>query len=184
MSIVILGISGSLRSASTNSAVLQAAAELAPADVELRIWEGLGLLPHFNPDLDTEPPNPDVARFRAALRAADAVLISSPEYAHGVPGVLKNALDWVVGSGEFIDRPVALINASPYATIAHASLAETLRTMTAKIVPEASITLPITSGKPNASQMLSSPEIAAALRSAVAALASQARNTTFSSAAR
>jgi chromate reductase, NAD(P)H dehydrogenase (quinone) len=90
----------------------------------------------------------------------------------------------VVGSGEFIDKPVALINASPYATIAQASLAETLRTMTAKIVPEASITLPIASGKPNASQMLSSHEIAGALRSSIAALASQARNMTFSSAAR
>jgi NAD(P)H-dependent FMN reductase len=184
MAIVILGISGSLRSSSTNSSVLRAAAELAPADVEIRIWDGPGSLPHFNPDLDTEPANAEVARFRAALREAGAVLISSPEYAHGVPGALKNALDWVVGSGEFVDKPVALINASPYATMAQASLAETLRTMSAKIVPEAFITLPIASGKPNASQMLASPEIAAALQSAMAALVSQARKATFRSAAR
>jgi chromate reductase, NAD(P)H dehydrogenase (quinone) len=78
MSIASLGISGSLRSASTNTAALQAAAELAPTGIQIRLWDGLGTLPHFNPDLDTEPPNPDVARFRAALRAADAVLISSP----------------------------------------------------------------------------------------------------------
>ena len=71
------------------------------------------------------------------------MVISSPEYAHGVPGVLKNALDWVVGSGELAEKPVALINASPRATHAWASLAETLTVMSAQVVPEASITLPL-----------------------------------------
>ena len=69
-------------------------------------------VPPFNPDLDTDTAPVEVVRFRAALEACDAILICSPEYAHGVSGVLKNALDWVVGSGELMDKPIALINAS------------------------------------------------------------------------
>ena len=166
----ILAISGSLRTGSTTTAALLAAAQLAPDGVEVVIWQGLGKIPLFNPDLDTEPPPTAIAGFRAELRAADAVMICSPEYAHGVSGVMKNALDWVVGSGELMDKPVALINAPPYATIAYGQLAETLRTMSATIIPDASVTLPVTNGKPDAAQMLASPEISGALRSAIAAL--------------
>lgn len=166
----ILGISGSLRSGSANTAAVEAAAQLAPPGVELRVWRELGNLPPFNPDLESGPALTAVAAYREALRDADAVMICSPEYAHGVSGVMKNALDWVVGTGEFIDKPVALINASPYATIAHAALAETLRTMSANVVHAASLTLPITSGKPDAAQMIASPEISEVLRTAVAAL--------------
>jgi NAD(P)H-dependent FMN reductase len=174
----ILAISGSLRSGSTNTAVLHAAAHLAPGGVEIRVWSGIANLPHFNPDLDRGLTLESVETFREELRAADAVMICSPEYAHGVPGVLKNALDWVVGSGEFIDKPVALINASPCATIAHASLAETLRTMTAAVVPEASVTLPILSGKPTVPEILASPEISAALQVSIEALRDHVRNST------
>jgi NAD(P)H-dependent FMN reductase len=90
----ILAISGSLRAASSNTAVLQAAIELAPPDVEIVRCDGLSELPHFNPDLDDANAPAPVANWRAQLKAADGVLISSPEYAHGVPGSLKNALDW------------------------------------------------------------------------------------------
>src|SRR5690349_21363282 len=103
----ILAISGSLREGSSNTAVLQAAAALAPLGVEIILYDGLGRLPHFNPDLDGENAVAPVAEWRARLQSADGVLISSPEYAHGVPGSLKNALDWVVGSGEFVNKPVA-----------------------------------------------------------------------------
>ena len=109
----ILAISGSLRAGSSNSTLLEAASVLAPASVEFRIYRGLGDLPHFNPDLDTDPPHPAVLDFRNQLSWADGVAISTPEYAHGVPGTLKNALDWVVGSGEFFEKPVFLLNASP-----------------------------------------------------------------------
>src|SRR6185437_10026883 len=139
----VLGISGSLRGASSNSALVRAAVQLAPAAVELSIYPELGDIPPFNPDLDTEAVPPAVSRFRAALQASDAVLISSPEYAHGVSGVLKNALDWVVGSGELIDKPIALINTSSRATHAHAALCETLTTMAGQVVRDASITIPI-----------------------------------------
>jgi chromate reductase len=137
----VLAISGSLRRASSNGALVRAAVRLAPAGVELSIYGELADIPPFNPDLDTEDVPVAVSRFRAALQASDAVLISSPEYAHGVPGVLKNALDWLVRSGELIDKPIAVINASARATYAHASLCETLTTMSGCVIEDASITI-------------------------------------------
>ena len=86
---------------------------------------------------------PSVIDFRTQLQKAEGVLISSPEYAHGVPGVLKNALDWVVGSGEFVSKPVALLNASPRATYAQESLIETISTMDGRVIAQASVTLPL-----------------------------------------
>lgn len=97
------------------------------------------MLPHFNPDLDVEPFPEAVVPWLAALRNADAVVISSPEYARGVPGVLKNALDWVVGSGEFVSKPVVLVNLSPMAVHAHKSLVETLSTMMAHVIEASSV---------------------------------------------
>ena len=170
-SVRILAISGSLRDASSNTAVLHAAALLAPEGVEIAIYKGLGSLPHFNPDLDREPALPTVLDFRSQLKASGGVLISSPEYAHGVPGVLKNALDWVVGSGELAGKRVALINASPRATHAQASLTETLTVMSADLVAEASITLPLLGKKLDAAGIAADPELSNALRSAILAFA-------------
>jgi len=101
----VLAISGSLRSQSSNTTVLRAVAMLAPPVVVVSIYDGIGKLPHFNPDLE-ETSGLAVLDFRQRLQESDAVLISSPEYAHGVPGVLKNALDWIVGSGELVNKPV------------------------------------------------------------------------------
>ena len=136
----IVGISGSLRKHSSNAALLRAAARVAPDGVHVAMFERLGQLPHFNPDLDEEgatPPTP-VAALRRLLIDADAVLISSPEYAHGVPGVLKNMLDWLVSTGELVGKRVALLNASPIGgSYAQAALLETLRTMNWKVVDDA-----------------------------------------------
>jgi chromate reductase len=96
----IVAISGSLRNGSSNTAALRAAARLAPAAVDVALFEGIAGLPFFNPDLDgAEVPAP-VAGFRAIIGSADGLLISSPEYARGVAGVMKNALDWLVASFE------------------------------------------------------------------------------------
>jgi chromate reductase, NAD(P)H dehydrogenase (quinone) len=125
----IIAICGSLRAQSSNLALLRAAATIA---AEVEIYEGLANLPHFNPDDDVEgvTPPPAVAELRTTLADADGILISSPEYAHGVPGSLKNALDWLVSDGALVDKPVALINASPVGgEFARDSLVETLRTM-------------------------------------------------------
>ncbi|MBS1766334.1 MAG: NAD(P)H-dependent oxidoreductase [Acidobacteria bacterium] len=146
----IFAISGSLRARSFNTALLLAAGGLVPPDVAVELYEGLGGLPHFNPDLDIEPPPAAVADLRARLAEADGVLICSPEYAHGVPGSLKNALDWIVSSGEFTDKPVLLINASPSfmgASLAQANLVEILRVMGASLPDSAVISIASVSRK-------------------------------------
>src|SRR6187551_2419294 len=103
----ILAISGSLRTGSLNSEVLRACALLSPPPVQVTLYDGLGALPHFNPDLDVEgvvlPAR--VKDLRRRIGDADALLISTPEYAHGVPGSLKNALDWLVSAGEMLYKP-------------------------------------------------------------------------------
>jgi chromate reductase len=138
----ILAVSGSLRARSTNTTLLLAAARLAPADVQIDLYKGLGDLPLFNADLDGEEPEA-VRKFQTALAAADGILICSPEYAHGVSGAMKNALDWLVSDVALVGKSVALINASPRATYAQEALLETLRTMSWNVVAEASRTIPV-----------------------------------------
>jgi chromate reductase, NAD(P)H dehydrogenase (quinone) len=163
----ILGISGSLRAISSNTAVLEAAAKLAPNNIQITLYQGLADLPHFNPDCDRDPlPDPVIA-LRQAIKDSDGLLISSPEYAHGVPGSLKNALDWLVSSVEFPGKPVALINTSPRATIALASLTEILTVMSAKIVEEANVTLPIAGSGLDAVGIASDAEISSSLKLAI-----------------
>ncbi|MGV3708015.1 MAG: NADPH-dependent FMN reductase [Gemmatimonas sp.] len=125
-------MSGSLRSGSVNGEVLKALLELSPDNVDIELFEGIGSLPHFNPDHDASPPA-SVLEWKSALQSALAVIICSPEYAHGVPGALKNALDWTVGSGEFMNKPVALVNASAGSAFIIPQLSETLTVMMAKV---------------------------------------------------
>jgi NAD(P)H-dependent FMN reductase len=168
----ILAISGSLRAVSSNTAVLAAARALAPPEVEITLYGGLGGLPHFNPDLDGEGallPTP-VAALRAEVGAADGLLLCSPEYAHGVPGALKNALDWLVSGSEMVGKPVASVNAAPWATLAQASLLETLRVMSTNVVAEASVALPVRGGRLDEAKILADPDLSQALRAALAAL--------------
>lgn len=171
----ILAISGSLRASSSNTVLLRAAAMLAPTGVEIILFHGLGDLPHFNPDLE-ESGIASVMDFRAQLQKSDGVLISSPEYAHGVPGVMKNALDWVVGSGEFVDKPVALLNASPRSTYAQASLTETLTVMTARLIAEACVDVPLSGKKLDEAGIVADAEMSSILRAAIQALAHAIQN--------
>ena len=107
----ILAISGSLKATSANSRILKAISVFAGKEAEFMIYSELDQLPHFNPD--KEQGNEAVLRFKELVKNADAVVISTPEYAFGVPGTLKNALDWTVSSGEFNEKPVIAISASP-----------------------------------------------------------------------
>jgi chromate reductase len=165
----ILAISGSLRAASINSALLRAAARLAPSDIHVELYQGLGDLPLFNPDIEATEPAA-VVDFRSRIIAADAVLIASPEYAHGVTGVLKNALDWMVGNESFVNKPVALLNASPVSIHAPASLKEIITVMSARIVEEASITVPLRGSRLDEQGIISNTEISAALIESLQAL--------------
>lgn len=168
----ILGLSGSLRARSSNTELLRAVSALASPHVRITLFLALDTLPPFNPDLDRvgAVPPPAVGDFRQRVRCADALLICSPEYAHGVPGTLKNALDWLVSVPDVLSKPVGLLNASPRATHAPASLAETLRTMSMTVIPEASIAVPVSGRALSAAAMARDPELAAALRGVIEAL--------------
>jgi len=169
----LLTISGSLRTGSSNTALLTAAALVAPPTVTVSPFDALAALPAFSPDLEESGPVPNaVADWRAALAAADAVLISSPEYAHGMPGVLKNALDWVVGSGELVGKRVGLLSASAASRFAHPQLVEVLSVMSAAMVAEATVVLDVPRRGATAEQLAADPVVAPALAAAVAALLS------------
>jgi NAD(P)H-dependent FMN reductase len=167
----ILAVSGSLRAKSSNTAALKASARLAPAGVAVELFEGLGELPHFNPDVDEAGPPPSVLEWRRRVDAAHGLLISSPEYARGVAGVLKNALDWLVSGPEFYEKPVAVLNASPRSTHADASLRLTLTTMSGRLIEPASIGLPLLGRGLDEDGILADPALASALREALVRLA-------------
>lgn len=139
----LLAISGSLRRASINTAALESLAALAAPDFAVDIYRGLAALPAFNPDDDEEgrAPPESVRVWREAVAAADGLVIAAPEYAHGVPGALKNALDWLVASDAVPNKPVMLVNCAPRAFHAQSALRETLATMAARLVSEAFVTL-------------------------------------------
>jgi NAD(P)H-dependent FMN reductase len=162
----LLAISGSLRARSSNTAALVAATRLVPAGATIEIYDGLASLPHFNPDHDLEgmEPPPSVARLRGLVADAAGVIFSTPEYAHGLPGSLKNALDWLVSAPAFYAKPVTLVDASPqFSTHARASLVEVLATMGTRLVREAIVDLPLRGTKLDADGILAAPVLAAAL---------------------
>jgi len=136
----LLAISGSLRRDSQNTLLLRAAAELLPVDVELDLYDGLKDVPPYDQDEDVEPAPAAVAALRAAVAAADAVLIATPEYNSSIPGALKNALDWAsrpIATNAFRSKPVAVIGSSAGAfgaVWAQAELRKVLGAMGARVV--------------------------------------------------
>lgn len=170
----ILAISGSLRASSTSTTLIRAAERLAPEEMEFSLYEGMADLPHFSPDLDGDPPHPAVAQLRHQLQVADGVLICTPEYAYGVPGSLKNALDWTVSSGEFVKKPVAVISSSPSSTggeKAHASLMLTLTALSSTVPAGGTLIIPMIRSKMSAGGEITDPATTQALRSVLDALA-------------
>ena len=132
-----LAICGSLRNDSLNAATLAAAGMVAPGFVHYRRYDGLDALPFYSPDLRDDPP-PAVQALRARVNAADALLIATTQYAHGVPGVLKNAIDWLADGGDLLGKPVGVLATSPCDGWAHALLCDMLRAMCAHLVETAS----------------------------------------------
>jgi NAD(P)H-dependent FMN reductase len=126
----ILAISGSLRSNSSNEKLLRAAISLAPPALQIE-FAGIDQLPFFNPDQDSQNTPKLAQEFRDLVAGSDGLLISSPEYAHGVPGVLKNALDWLVGDPRFEGKSIVLICGGQFAPV---QLEETLKTMSADLL--------------------------------------------------
>jgi chromate reductase, NAD(P)H dehydrogenase (quinone) len=136
----ILAISGSLRSKSSNTRLVKRVADVAGDKFSIDIFSDLHRLPHFNPDAE---PSEDVfvKDLTQRMRVADGLIVSTPEYAHGVPGTLKNALDWLVGTDAFIEKPFALLHASDRSTHAPRSLIEILTTMSGLHVAQADVTI-------------------------------------------
>ncbi len=178
-SVVILMISGSLRSGSVNTAVLWTAAELLPAGVVADTFDGTGRLPHFNPDDDVDPLHPAVADFRRRIVVADAVLFSTPEYAGALPGAFKNALDWMVGGTEITDKPVAWINPSTGPTgadDAYDSLRKVFRFIQPRIVEEACFRVPVFRRAIHGDGSIPNETIRVAIATSVARLVDAARS--------
>jgi chromate reductase, NAD(P)H dehydrogenase (quinone) len=143
----ILALCGSTRKSSTNLNLINAIADLTSDKFEVTLFAGLTDIPHFNPDLDNDNPPQAVIDFRKQLKEADGILICTPEYAMGVPGTLKNAIDWTVSSMEFSKKPTALITASSMGEKAHASLLETLKVIEADITNETQLLIPFAKTK-------------------------------------
>ncbi len=141
MTTEILAISGSLRAASSNGALIEAARRSAPSGMAITIYDGLGGLPHFNPDIEAVALPAPVADLRTAMARADGLLISCPEYARGIPGSFKNMLDWMVGDTQFAGKPVALWNGAPRSVASGEALRLVLTTMAAVIIEDACVSL-------------------------------------------
>jgi NAD(P)H-dependent FMN reductase len=175
----ILLISGSLRAGSTNTAVLETARAVATDGIVTAIYDGLGRLPHFNPDDDVEPLPPEVQALRESIRAADAVLFSTPEYAGALPGSFKNLLDWSIGGGEIYEQPVAWINVSAggsEARNAFDSLRKVLGYAGTKLVEDACRHIPVQRSDVGADGLIAAPAIRDEIRDVVTRLAAAARS--------
>jgi chromate reductase len=173
----VLLISGSLRAGSTNTAVLRTARAAAPAGVTAELYEGMARLPHFNPDDDAEGAavHPAVAELRAAIARADALLLSTPEYAGALPGSFKNLLEWTVGDAGTYGKRVAWINASgPAAPTAgadaHDSLRKVLRYTGADIVEGACARIPLQRSDVGPDGLIADPAVRERLAAALLAL--------------
>ncbi|MEO5564989.1 MAG: NADPH-dependent FMN reductase [Chitinophagaceae bacterium] len=161
----ILAISGSLRAGSSNNTIIKLVAAMAPRHIDFVIYDGLINIPPFD-DVDNEP----VDKFRQLIKEADAVFICTPEYAFGVPGALKNALDWTVSSGDFDKKPVALVTASSVGDKGHASLLHTLTALSANVVPGGTLLISFVRAKLNDKGQITDKATEEAIRSVLASL--------------
>jgi chromate reductase, NAD(P)H dehydrogenase (quinone) len=175
----VLLVSGSLRRASTNTALLRAAARYAPEGIACRVYDDLALLPAFNPDDDHSPLPAGVAHLRNRVHDADAILFSTPEYAGALPGSLKNLLDWTIGDaevGSIYQKPVGWVNASPRgADGAHRELQAVLGYAHARVVEGACLHMPITPGMIRIDGQIDDQQVLVSLASVLRALADASR---------
>lgn len=170
----LLTLCGSLRAHSSNREMLRAFERLARAEMTFEHFERMGDLPHFNPDLDNVTALPhEAAEWRRVVGAADGMLISTPEYAHGLPGSFKNALDWLVSDPAFAGKCIVILSAARGSTWAQDSLREVLRTMSARIIEDASVSLPLGSNKVDVESILAQDDLRTILLRSIQALQSE-----------
>lgn len=172
--ISLLGLCGSLRAGSSNLRALQAAQALVPANTTLAIYTDIGALPAFNPDTDPLE-HPTVARFTSHVRDCDALLVSSPVYARGYPGALKNALDWLVGTDAFVAKPFALLNASNRSLEIQDTLITVITTMSGVHITTATTALPLLGQQLQTTEILADAALAGQIGQSVEALVTHCR---------
>jgi NAD(P)H-dependent FMN reductase len=143
----VIAISGSTRQNSINHSLIKAIADLSAENLDITIFDGIANLPQFNPDNDGDNVADEVADFRQQLNNADGVIICTPEYAHGVPGTLKNAIDWTISSSSFPHKPTMLITASTGGQYGHKALMETLKAIEAKNIDNLQMVIPFVKTK-------------------------------------
>jgi chromate reductase len=143
----IFAISGSLRNGSSNHNILKFLGTMVPTDITYTLYNDLAQIPPFDPGLDNDTPPEAITALRDAVTQANAIIICTPEYAFGVPGQLKNALDWLVSSSTLVDKPVALITASSVGSNAHAALLLTLGALSANVIEGATLLIPFIRAK-------------------------------------
>ena len=176
----VLAISGSTKKNSTNERILTGLGRQYADQLDLELYEGIETLPHFHPDLtDGEVAPAAVRKFREQIDRADGVLICSPEYVFSLPGALKNALEWVVATTVFSDKPTAFVIAAASGQQAFASLDLILTTLMARLTPGSRLLIQGAKGKVDAEGHITHPETARQLREVVASLlASMAEKST------
>ncbi|NIA53771.1 NAD(P)H-dependent oxidoreductase [Massilia sp. TW-1] len=175
MSLRILALCGSQRARSLTAGLLRACQRLAPAGVAIDCFEQHKDFPLFNPERTDVPPG--VLALQDAITAADALLIASPEYAHGVTGTIKNTLDWVVNHAPFAGKPVAVLNPSYQSFHADEALKETLRTMSADLVLDACLRIPVIGSGADPDRIHDIPRFAVSISAALRALIAHAERT-------
>ena len=172
----ILAISGSLRKKSSNTLLILESQHLAPTNTEINLFDGIEHLPYYNPDLDGDVIPLSVQEFRQSIAHADALLISTPEYAHGIPGVLKNSLDWLVSDPQFPGKPISIfMGSASEGSFALEALIEVLTTMSAKVIHESIVCIPGLRTKFDSSGKLKDVKTKEILASALKALVAKVK---------
>jgi chromate reductase, NAD(P)H dehydrogenase (quinone) len=173
-SITVLALTGSTRRGSSNTAVLQTLTANAPGGVRVVLYEHLAELPHFSPDDDVDPLPAAVADLRQNVANADAIIISTPEYAGSLPGSFKNLLDWLVGGTEISGKPIGWINvATPVgrAAATYTTLHVVLGYLGTRMIDDACVSVPVGREQLGDNGTVSDPALIAALLAPIIALA-------------
>jgi NAD(P)H-dependent FMN reductase len=165
----IFAVSGSLREGSSNHNILRILGKMTPAGINYSIYDGLRDIPAFDPGTDDDNPPAPVAHLREKLSQADGIIICTPEYAFGVPGALKNALDWMVSSGSFSGKPTSLVTASTGGEIAHEAMIKVLGAIDAKLSCETNLLVQFVRSKMDADGNITDPETAQKLKNLIEA---------------
>lgn len=160
----IFAISGSTKAASTNGLYIACITALLGKDFEVTNFPSVADIPHFNPDLDLENPLKAVADLRSNIQHADGIIISTPEYAMGLPGSLKNLLDWTVSSASFSGKPVLALVASTQGEKAYQSIIDILTVIEAKVTAQL---IPYAKAKINDQAVITDNETLAVLKNTV-----------------